>query len=267
MQSHLRRRHLPLSLMSLLLVLTALSHSATPATAEDDERARLPLAAGSTIWTDTGGICTVGAVFKRTGWGANASRYTASFRYLVTAKHCAPEIGRVYSVGNMQVGIVTWVSPTEDVEFVQVPPEVTRTDSCFSSQACFLGSIIAPRAIGRVWMAVHGRLRAIPMRYRAVPGADERFCTSGVISGVNCNWVLEEDRPPDWPSMQGQIARSLNAIGVQWGDSGGPVIGADGELYGIIQKLGLGGYRYLMQYLPIETVMSESDYLYEIAPS
>lgn len=266
-----RRRGLWLRLTGFLLVFVTLFSvstfsGSTPVRADELLRTQIPLVAGSVLWTDSGTFCTVGAVLKRNGWDANVSTYTAAFRYLILAKHCAPEIGAQLGLGRQPVGIVTWVSATDDVELVQVPPEVTRPEGCYGSHGCFVGSRIAPRAVGRVVMAVHGRERAIPMRYMAIPGGDERFCTSGAVSRINCNWVSERERPWTWGDDGGQIARSTNAIGVEAGDSGGPVIGSEGELYGIIQRFGTGAFVNLMQYLPIATFMAQTDHAYDIAP-
>lgn len=259
-------RSLSLRLAGFLLVLATLISVTTPVDADEQLRTQIPLVAGSVLWTVSGTFCTVGAVLKRSGWDANVSTYTAGFRYLALAKHCAPEVGTELGLGRRPVGIVTWVSRTDDVELVQVPPEVTSPEGCFGSHGCIVGSVIAPRAVGRVVMAVHGRERAIPMRYMAIPGGDERFCTSGAISKVNCNWVSERERPWSWGDDGGQMARSTNAVGVEAGDSGGPVIGSEGELYGIIQRFGTGALVNLMQYLPIATLMSQTDYAYDIAP-
>ncbi|AZZ56666.1 hypothetical protein [Rathayibacter iranicus] len=250
-----------------LLLLAALFSAATPAIAQDDVRFNSPLAAGAFISTSTGASCTVGAVLKRTGPGAGVSTYVAATRYLVLAKHCAPKIGETIIFNFFPIATVTWMSATDDVELAEVPPEVTRPDNCSGAHGCFQGSIIAPRAVGRVVISTRGGERAVPMRAPAIPGADERFCTSGAVSHMNCNWMVESDRPANWGDSTGVIARSTNGQSVERGDSGGPVIGEQGQLYGIIQRTGTGPSEDLMQYLPIDELFAQTGRAYEIAPS
>lgn len=165
------------------------------------------------------------------------------------------------------IGTVTWMSATDDVELVEVPPEVTRPDNCRGIHGCFQGSIVAPRAVGRVVISTRSGERAVPMRAPAIPGADERFCTSGAMSHMSCNWKLESDRPANWGDSRGVIAHSTNGQSVERGDSGGPVIGEQGQLYGIIQRMGAGPTADLMQYLPIDQLFVQTERAYEIAPS
>lgn len=261
------RRNTLFCRMIPLLLLAALFSVATPANAQDDVRFDSPLAAGAFISTSAGANCTVGAVLKRTSPGASVSSSAAATRYLVLAKHCAPKMGETITFNFLPVGTVTWVSATDDVELVEVPPEVTRPDNCSGAHGCFQGSIIAPRAVGRVVISTRGGERAVPMRAPAVPGADERFCTSGAISHMNCNWMAQSDRPANWGDSTGVIARSTNGQGLKRGDSGGPVIGEQGQLYGIIQRAGTGTFDNLMQYLPIDELFAQTGRAYEIAPS
>ncbi|NRD09131.1 hypothetical protein [Rathayibacter agropyri] len=262
-----RRRKNFFCRMSLLFLLAGLFSVATPANAQDDARFTSPLVAGASVSTSTGAFCTVGAVLKRTGPGANIVPYVAATRYLVLAKHCAPRIGATITFNFRPIGTVTWISATDDVELVQVAPEVTKPENCSGAHGCFHGSIIAPRAVGRVVISTRGGERAVPMRAPAVPGADERFCTSGAVSHMNCNWMTDSERPANWGDDTGAIAQSTSGQTVEHGDSGGPVIGEQGQLYGIIQRVGTGPYTDLMQYLPIDQLFAQTGRAYEIAPS
>ncbi|AZZ54792.1 hypothetical protein [Rathayibacter iranicus] len=252
-------------LISVLLVLGAMVGFASPANALNQIRRTTPIVAGTVIASPTK-TCTVGAVLVRNTVGAFASSVTAAVRYLVLAKHCAPAIGTTIRLGTRPIGIVTWISAVDDVELVQVPPEITSTQGCHGAHGCFGGDLIVPLASGRVVLGTPGGERAVPMKPAAIPGADERFCTSGGISGVNCRWMVETDRPGNWGDSAGQIAVTTGDRLPQRGDSGGPVVGQQGQLYGIIQRGGFGSYSNLMQYLPIEELFSQLNHEFDIAP-
>lgn len=260
-----RLPRITLGLTTMLLIVATLFGFATPANALDRVRNSTPVVAGTIVQTPLG-YCTVGAVLKKNTPGANASLVLAGVRYLVLAQHCAPKIGAAVGLNGRQIGVVTWMSSTDDVELVQVPPEVTSPKGCYGQHGCFQGNQVAPLAVGRVVLSTRGGERAVPMRPAAVPGADERFCTSGGFSGVNCNWMLDTDRPGNWGDDRGTIAVTTGGRGAQNGDSGGPVIGEQGQLYGIIQRGGDGAYTSLMQYLPIDEILSQLDHGYDIAP-
>lgn len=261
----LRRPHAVFGLTTILLVVATLVGFATPAHARDGVRESTPIVAGTLIQTQLGS-CTVGAVLKKNTAGAHASTVTAAVRYLVLAKHCAPRINDPVGLDGHQIGVVSWVSAKDDVELVLVPPEVTSSRGCYGQHGCFQGNMVAPRAVGRVILSTRGGERAVPMKPAAIPGADERFCTSGGKSGVNCNWMLDSDRPGNWGDNSGTMAVTTGGRGVVEGDSGGPVVGEQGQLYGILQRAGNPPYTSLMQYLPIDELFSQLDHDYDIAP-
>ncbi|AND17928.1 hypothetical protein C5C18_01685 [Rathayibacter tritici] len=255
--------------MSILMMVAALVGSATPASAEDQVRARFPIVAGTALTLPGGSECTVGAVLSRVGPGSLVSPYVAATRYVLLAKHCSSGIGASIGLNHQNVGSVVWMSATNDVELAVIPPYTSPAPrACFGSiQSCFAGSAVEPRAAGKVIMSTRGGERAVPMRPPGSPAPGERFCTSGVDTGVNCNWVSEANRPVNWGHDEGLMARSTNAQGLEQGDSGGPVISEDGRLYGIIQRAGLGEYVNLMQYMPIEQVLTQIGSQYALAPA
>ncbi|AZZ50183.1 hypothetical protein C5C31_10940 [Rathayibacter rathayi] len=264
-----RTRRKALCLMSILMIVAALVGSATPASAQDQVRARFPIVAGTALTLPGGHECTVGAVLSRVGAGSLVSQYVAATRYIVLAKHCSSGIGSNIGLNHENVGSVVWVSETNDVELAVIPPYTSPARrACFGSiQSCFAGSAVEPRATGKVVMSTRGGERAVPMRPPGTPAPGERFCTSGAETGVNCNWVSEASRPANWGHTEGRMARSTNAQGLDHGDSGGPVISQDGRLYGIIQRAGLMEYLNFMQYIPIEQVLSQIGSQYTLAPA
>ncbi|AND17330.1 hypothetical protein C5C18_13185 [Rathayibacter tritici] len=251
--------------MSTVLVLTSLVASAPPASAQVPLRERTPVVAGSFIFSSAGRGCTVGAVLKRYGPGSAVSPVAAATRYLVLAAHCAPHIDSEFSINNVPIGAVTWISPTDDLELVQVPPDVPSR-GCFS-YGCFVGGATPrPRAAGQVIMGPLHREAPVRMLPPASPAPGERFCTSGGVSSVNCNWVSEPNRPADWGSQRGVLARTLNAIAMTSGDSGGPVISQQGNFYGIHTRGGTGPYPNLQEYIPAEQIFEQIGSEYGIAP-
>lgn len=155
------------------------------------------------------------------------------------------------------------MSATDDVELVQVAPDITPPQGCFSSiNGCFIGSIARPRAVGQVIMRVGGSERPVPMRPPASPALGERFCTSGSTTGLNCYWLVQEGRGGD-AAAQGF---ATNPLGLDFGDSGGPVISLQGQLYGIIQRGGMEGPMAFMRYMPIDQLFRQLDHEFDIAP-
>lgn len=254
---------LTLALAGVLLLVAAFVGVAIPANAQDSARTRTPIVAGTIVTGPRGNICTVGAVLKRNGPGSNLSPFIRAVRYLVLAKHCAPQIGAAVFFNSVHIGTVSWMSASDDVELVQVAPSITLPQGCFSSiNGCFIGSIARPRAVGQVIMRVGGSEAPVPMRPPATPAMGERFCTSGSTTGVNCYWMLPGGRGIN-PAAQGF---AVNPLGLDFGDSGGPVISQQGQLYGIIQRGGMEGFWAFMRYMPIDQLFRQLDHEFDIAP-
>ncbi|WP_146076752.1 hypothetical protein [Rathayibacter tritici] len=163
------------------------------------------------------------------------------------------------------IGSVTWKSDVDDVELVQVPPDVPSR-GCFSYGCMVGGATPRPRAVGQVIMGPLEREAPVRMLPPASPAPGERFCSSGGVSSVNCNWVSEPNRPWDWGDERGVIARSTNALAMDDGDSGAPIISQQGNFYGISQRKGNGAHVNLQQYLPAADIFEEIGSEYGIAP-
>lgn len=267
MPSHSHRRRLFFSLTSLLLVIAAVLGVATPANAEDPVRLRMPIVAGTRLIGPLGNACTVGAVLKRNGPGALLSPFMGAVRYLVLAKHCAPELNMEFAVNSVVVGRVSWISATDDVELVQVAPEVTPPQGCHSSiNGCFLNSLARPRAVGQVILRTLGGERPVRMLPPVSPARGERFCTSGSTTGVNCNWGVYEGGTRCWRMEGTAQAFAFNAQGIDVGDSGGPVVSEEGHFIGVIQRGGGRGQENVMQYMPAADLLLQLDHEFDIAP-
>ncbi|MWV31295.1 trypsin-like serine protease [Rathayibacter iranicus] len=267
MPSHSYRRRLSRGLTSLLLVVAAVIGVATPANAEDPVRLRTPIVAGTTVLGPLENTCTVGAVLKRNGPGSLLSPFMGAVRYLVLAKHCAPELGMEFTLNSVVIGRVSWLSATDDLELVQVAPEVTPPRGCYSSiNGCYINSLARPRAVGQVILRGIGGERPVPMLPPASPAPGERFCTSGSTTGVNCNWIVYEGGTGRWREPGVAQAFATNAQGVDHGDSGGPVVSQQGQFIGIIQKGGGHGRVNIMQYMPVAELVLQLDHEFDIAP-
>lgn len=264
-----RRRRIAFGTMGIFLMAATLVGPTAPANAQDQPRTRFPIVAGTALTMPTHSYCTVGAVLKRIGPGSMVSQYVAATRYVVLAKHCAPYIDSGIGLNFERIGTVVWMSSTDDVELAVIPPYTSPTPrACFGSvAACIAGSAVEPRAVGRVMMSTRSGERPVPMNPPGSPAWGERFCTSGQETGVNCNWVLNDGRPPGWEDPTGIMARTTNAQGIDVGDSGGPVISEDARLYGIIERKGEGANVNLMQFLPIEELFDQIGPNYVIAPA
>ncbi|AZZ49483.1 hypothetical protein [Rathayibacter rathayi] len=250
--------------MAIVLALSAIGAFAPPASAQVPIRLQTPIVAGSTVVTSSG-RCTVGAVLMRYGAGSFRSPIAAATRYLVVAKHCADHIGRQFFMNGVLIGSVTWMSGTNDVELVQVPPEVPSAQAC-PSYGCFVDRVPRPRAVGQVILGPPNREARVSMLAPGSPAPGEPFCTSGSTTNTNCNWVSEPVRPPYWRSTEGLLARSTNATGIEAGDSGGAVVSQQGTFYGIIQRGGRFLDPNLMQYLPAAEIFRQIEGTYGIAP-
>lgn len=257
-----------LALTGLCVTIGSLGVGASPANAVSEFRQQLPIQAGTQL-NVPGGSCTAGAVLASTSLLSGLTTYLRSVRYVVTARHCASDGARV-SVGTQGVvGSVIWHSNSADIEIVKIEPLARRGWQCDPSSVihrCAVSVYYTPRAIGNIFLRDQaGRYRSIPVRGTAIPGAEENFCTSGAVTGVNCTWTAAE-LPVGHNSFQAG-ARTW-ADNVSRGDSGGPVAGRDGQLYGIINQFGLPDSPVpdLMTYAPIAQIFSEQPG-YELAGS
>ncbi|MBF4619476.1 serine protease [Clavibacter sp. VKM Ac-2873] len=201
-----------------------------------------------------------------TGFFSSITPFQRGVRYLMIAKHCAQN-GAEVKVGGEVVGSVTWTAPDYDLEMVRVDPNVRRTPVCTGASQlhnCFIKEDIFPRAFGRVFLDTPFGERPIPMRAGAQPGADETFCTSGSSTGVNCSWTSAPT--PARGYEPGEVAAAhASGIGVIMGDSGGPVVGVNGQFYGIIVTQGLQENVGLMGYIPASRVLGEVSSNYALA--
>lgn len=219
-------------------------------------RSELPVVAGTRLEVPGGKQCTVGAVLRATGIIANISQYSRGIRYLLIAKHCAQDKAEV-KVGDKAIGVVTWRASDDDLALVRVDPNSTRRVVCsgaYQLHRCTIVETITPRALGRVILDTPFSTRAVPMRPAATPGGNERFCTSGSTTGVNCSWI-KTPTPATGYSPGEAAAANTDGVGVLVGDSGGPVVGTQGQFYGIIVTRGIGANLGLMGYIPSDRAM------------
>jgi hypothetical protein len=253
-----------LALVAALLV-GATAFDAIPASAQTS-RSDLPIVAGTRVGVPGMRQCTVGAVLRATGLLANFTEYSRGIRYLLIAEHCAQDRAEV-KVGGSVVGNVVWTAPQDDLELVRVAPSTRRQVVCSGASQlhrCSIVETVTPLAVGKVILSTPFGERPIPMRPPAVPGTDESFCTSGSSTGVNCSWITTPT--PREGFRPGQVAAGhTEGIGVIVGDSGGPVVGRQGQFYGIIVSRGLDQNAGLMAYIPAERALHAVGSGYELA--
>lgn len=256
--SYLRRRAV-LALICLCMTAVSLGIGAAPAHATEAFRQELPIQAGTELHTPSH-YCTAGAVLKSNSLMSELSAYLKEIRYVVIAGHCATE-GTEVNVGPRNgIGKVVWVSSRADIELVKVEPISRPHWTCDPGSTlhhCGYSTYYTPRAIGNIFLfAPPGGIRSIPIRGTAVPGGGETFCTSGARSGVNCTWSTAT-LPVS--GLYGRAGATTWAHNVVSGDSGGPVAGTGGQLYGIISQGGIpgGDTPDMMNYVPMATVFEE----------
>ncbi|WP_146083775.1 hypothetical protein [Clavibacter michiganensis] len=240
-----------------------------PAEAAADFRKAFPIAAGSSVYNSRHQPCTVGAVLKANGFFANITEVQRKTRYLVIAGHCGNNGQDIGLEGHGVVGRIIWESGDADLAIVRVDPSVTHRPHCMPNSQlhnCTILTTVSPLATGRIFLRspFSGQPRSFPIQGTGVPGADERFCTSGATTGINCNWSTV-------PLPEGfgahQAGAQSDGLFLEGGDSGGPVAGRAGQLYGIIARMGndLGPARDIMSYTPIARLFQEQSG-YSIAP-
>ncbi len=253
---------------------------AAPAQAVDRvARNSLPVRAGTRlVFSDSQGParspdyeCTAGAVLTGSGILSRISPYQRAVRYVVTAKHCGGR-GAHVRVGDEQVGSVFWESSDADLSIVRIEPLQTTRRSCYPTSAgirCTLVNDYEPRASGEVFGARNrsGQESSVPVAGTKVPSEREIFCTSGINTGLMCNWV---SIPPLRGTHRGpeEVEAETFSAGVLPGDSGGPVFSRDMKIIGIMRKRGNPGTaaETYMTYYPIDALFRREPY-YVLATS
>lgn len=246
---------------------------ATPSQAVDGPvRRALPIKAGTSltfIGTNTGPfhssdtICTAGAVLFYNRFLFRIRPYDRAVRYVLTAKHCG-SMNQLVRVGDVQVGKVTWVSPTSDLELVRIEPDYSRSRNCYSTSAgprCGIIQSYSPRAVGQVILAQNriGQESTIPMRGSGTPAAGQKFCTTGQTTGIICDF--QSVRTPAVVHLQPyELSAVTSSINNTSGDSGGPVVSPSGTIYGIeVASFPADHAQYsnYMAYIPIAHALGE----------
>ncbi|NRD08941.1 hypothetical protein [Rathayibacter agropyri] len=240
---------------------------AAPAANAQSVRDQIPIVAGTALRVYGYYRCTAGVVLQSRSWVSLATPIGRATRYVVLAKHCADYADPI-SVDGQVVGRVSWRSPTHDIELVTIPPSVVQRPVCSGASQLHHCTIppATPRALGRIILNSIPPGIAVPIVGFGVPAVGERFCTSGSRTDINCAFEIT-DIPPGQSESGQDFARTMNGVTLQPGDSGGPVAGVNGRLYGIISKRGSDNNRDIMGYVPMFVVMQDLGYLYELAPA
>lgn len=240
--------------------------SSPPAATAQSLRDQIPIVAGTSLGVQGAPRCTAGAVLKSRSWIARATPIGRATRYVVLAKHCA-NLGDEVTVDGAVVGTVSWVSPNYDFEIAKIPPSTVQRPMCSGASQLHHCTITdaTPRAVGRIILNDSAQ-GATPIPGIGIPAAGERFCTSGAVTFVNC--AFESIDVPVFGFAPGEVAaRTVTGNNITAGDSGGPVAGLNGRLYGIILLWGINEYTGIMGYLPMPTILQDLGYSYELAPA
>ncbi|MBF4461143.1 MULTISPECIES: hypothetical protein [unclassified Rathayibacter] len=265
-----RKQRATLMIVGAIVCLGTTFGVSSSANAAQAFRAVVPLNAGSELLLPHNHDCTVGAVLKSRGAFANLTSFTRANRFVVIAAHCGNVGDTVSTARSGQVGVIVWKSSDRDIALAQIPPRSQGGLVCDPRSAvvhCQIVRTYVPQAVGRIFLDnSYGAPQSYPVPRIGTPGHDERFCTSGAQSGVMCAW-----HPNPWIEGYGRgltIMRNASEGNVIPGDSGGPVAGLDGTLYGIIAESGnLGGpAQGTAGYTPISDVFREQPN-FELAPS
>jgi hypothetical protein len=235
------------------------------ATTSDPDRVAAPIIAGTEVGVP-GGTCTVGAVLAAKGFRSQLTQYQRATRWVVLAKHCAPLQAPVRLDG-ATVGSVVWQSSESDLELAVVPPvPCTRaraaTGSCDPSVATY-----TPQASGRVFGRVDGVAGRAAITGAGRPDAHP-FCTSGAVSGLLCSWTATRLPAGTRTGVQHlAAASSATVVGIEPGDSGGPVISSTNRLYGVISGASRAATgTTVLRYTPVQQVLAEL-FRYRLAPA
>lgn len=214
-----------------------------PAAANADplHRQSLPIVAGTEIQMDNGGDCTAGLVLRKNGFFRFLSPKERATRYIIIAKHCiSNHDGEGILVGGALVGSVIQTDADYDLAMARVDPVAHQQNFCHNTSfgvQCYRTYTYTPRAVGRVILG-NPRTRgdgSVPFAGTGDPGVNEHFCTSGAVTGVNCDFQNAPYPAGSSWFHEGvpQVARNGN-FSVSGGDSGGPVVSPSGRFYGIL---------------------------------
>ncbi|MDO4036470.1 trypsin-like serine protease [Clavibacter michiganensis] len=250
-------------LLTVVAVLTGTLNYATPAQAvtipSNPDRIREPVVAGSKVNTPTGS-CTVGAVLIPRSIYSRITPYQRATRWFVIAKHCARMYAPIH-VGTSILGDVVWQSATSDIELVRVSPRPDPSPLiCVAHHpknpaVCSPFQTFTARAAGQVFMTARGHVARLPVTGSGAAD-DDRFCTSGWSTGVQCIWHGVSIPPRTPLSYEHLVAgESGQLLNLDPGDSGGPVVNYSAELLGIISSI--LPRTTLMLYTPMSQVLSE----------
>lgn len=265
--SHSLRRTLALLAGICGTALLASLCPAAPAANAQSVRDQIPIVAGTALEVDGAHQCTAGAVLQSRSWISLATPIGRATRYVVLAKHCA-DFRDTISVDGQVVGRVTWLSPTHDIEIATIPPSVVQRPFCSGASQLHHCTIppATPRAVGRIILSSAPTRGTVPVTGFGVPDVGEHFCTSGSVSYVNCGFVISDIPPVGFPPGT-QLARTVNGMSIQPGDSGGPVMSLSGRLYGIISMRGKNNYVGTIGYVPMYVVSQDLGGDYALAPA
>ncbi|MWJ08147.1 hypothetical protein DOU17_12165 [Clavibacter michiganensis subsp. michiganensis] len=164
-------------------------------------------------------------------------------------------------VGTSILGDVVWQSATSDIELVRVSPRPDPSPLiCVAHHpknpaVCSPFQTFTARAAGQVFMTARGHVARLPVTGSGAAD-DDRFCTSGWSTGVQCIWHGVSIPPRTPLSYEHLVAgESGQLLNLDPGDSGGPVVNYSAELLGIISSV--LPRTTLMLYTPMSQVLSE----------
>ncbi|MFC7522064.1 trypsin-like serine protease [Xanthomonas populi] len=186
------------------------------------------------------------------------TQYQRATRWILLAKHCAALHDTIHM--GTAIGTVVWQSGASDFELVRVSPEPDATAVLYCAShrsAAFCNPIqsYTPLANNQVFMPRAGReARLAVTGWSNAP--NERFCTSGWVSGVRCVWqgitLVPGMIRPSYEHIAAAASSEFDSLGN--GDSGGPVVTYDRHLIGIIAS-GEHNGRSILYYTPMQQVL------------
>ncbi|WP_146255642.1 hypothetical protein [Rathayibacter toxicus] len=253
--------------------------SSTPALADISEpkmidgRVNHVLIAGSYISSDPI-KCTVGAILTKDGYSLESNPRDKNMRYAVTAAHCTKEGGVIYGEKDSPIGKTIDVDKANDIALIELYPLTSLSCDWMTPVVggggahCIPVTNYRPRAVGQVHAKRNGAEMAIPLIGPGSPANGSQLCTSGIRTGVNCTFSAVP-LPNKWrfSTFSERKAGHTSGKNVDFGDSGGPVINANGLFYGIMNAYGRPGSDLdgMMGYTPAEKVFARY-HGYSLAP-